>query len=279
MKMKLANSKAVFQEIKSKLTLNDSNEIRAISMALMEKYYRLTWAEIIAEKRIESQDLSSIIARLNRHEPLQYVVGEAEFYGRKFIVNPSVLIPRPETELLVRSVLQTKPLAPRILDVGTGSGCIAITLALEIPNSKVYALEVSEKTLATAKENSNKLSANLTFFQNNFLQDHLELEPVDLIVSNPPYIRYSEKKSMESNVVNYEPHLALFVPDDDPLLFYRAIATKCKSLLKSSGKVFVEINEKFGNEVNDLFASSGFTNIEIVRDIDRKDRIVTAQKK
>lgn len=278
MKMKATNSKEVFHEIKSKLTLDDQEEVHAIALALMEKYFGLILTDILSEKEIEFQDLSNIITRLNHHEPLQYVIGEAEFFGRKFLVNPSVLIPRPETELLIREVLKMEIVAPRILDIGTGSGCIAITLDLEIPNSKVYAIDVSQNALTTANANSKKLKADVSFFLHDFLNDPLQLDPVDLIVSNPPYVRDSEKELMKSNVLNFEPHEALFVPEDDPLLFYKAITLKSKTLLKTGGRVFVEINENFGNEVKDLFQSSKFNEVKIIKDLDGKDRIVIAHK-
>jgi release factor glutamine methyltransferase len=278
MKMKSANSKVVFQEIKTRLTLNDADEIQAVALVLMEEYYGVTLTDILSEKNIEIQDLSSIIDRLNLHEPLQYVVGESEFFGRKFIVNPSVLIPRPETELLVREVLKTQTGAPRILDIGTGSGCIAITLNLEIPTSNVYAIDVSKNALDTAMANSKKLEADVSFIPLDFLKDSLSIDQVDLIVSNPPYVRNSEKQLMKSNVLDYEPPQALFVSDEDPLLFYKAIALKSKTLLKTEGRVLVEINEKFGDEVKDLFESSGFREVQIIKDLDSKDRIVTAKK-
>jgi len=276
--MKPANSKAVFQEIKSKLMLDDPEEVHAIALALMEKYFGLSLTDILSEKEIEIKNFNEIIERLNRHEPLQYILGETVFFGRKFIVNPSVLIPRPETELLVSEVLRAKLNAPRILDVGTGSGCIAITLNLEIQNSKVYAIDVAQNSLDTAKVNSKKLGADVSFLLHDFLKNSLPIDPVDLIVSNPPYVRNSERRLMKSNVLNYEPHQALFVSDHDPLIFYEAIASKSKTLLNASGKVFVEINEHFGNEVKDLFEFSGFNEVKIIKDLDGKDRIVTAHK-
>src|SRR6478736_5853615 len=278
MKMKSTNSKAVFQEIKSKLTLDDPEEVHAIALALIEKYFGLTLTDLLSQKDIEPQNLNEIIERLNQHEPLQYILGEAEFFGRKFTVNPSVLIPRPETELLVAEVLKTKLNAPQILDIGTGSGCIAITLNLEIPNSKVYAIDVSQHSLDTAKVNANKLGSNASFLMCDFLKDSLSINSVDVIVSNPPYIRNSEKISMNANVSNHEPHQALFVSDQDPLIFYKAIASKNKTLLNASGKIFVEINESFGNEVKELFKSHGLEEVKIIKDLDGKDRIVTASK-
>jgi release factor glutamine methyltransferase len=276
--MKPTNSKAVFHEIKSRLTLDDPEEVHAIALTLMEKYFGVTLTDILSEKKIEFKDLTEIIGRLNQHEPLQYILGEAQFFGRNFIVNPSVLIPRPETELLVLEVLKMKLNAPTILDIGTGSGCIAITLNLEILNSKVFAIDISQNALDTASANSKKLRANVSFVCLDFLNNSLQLEPVDLIVSNPPYVTNLEKQSMKSNVINYEPHQALFVSDQDPLIFYKAIASKSKNLLNASGEVFVEVNEAFGKDVKDLFESYGFKEVKIIKDLDGKDRIVTAQK-
>lgn len=277
MNRKLTNSKVVFQSIKSRLTLQDSDEVQAIALAIMEKNFQVTLTEIISQKEIYDTDVSNIIQRVNNHEPLQYIFGEADFYGRKFEVDPSVLIPRPETELLIQEVLKHKFEAPRILDVGTGSGCIAITLQLEIPNSKVTALDVSERALAMGKKNSQKLKADVEFIQGNFLYD-LSLPEFDVIVSNPPYVCESERESMNQNVVDFEPHQALFVPDNDALIFYKAIAAKGKTFLKSKGKIFVEINERFGKEIKELFEVSGFNSVQIIKDLDGKDRIVSAVK-
>lgn len=273
----MANSKIVFQEIQSDLKIEDREEARAIALRLMEKYYHVTLTDILSEKEFEHKDLTSIITRLNKHEPLQYIFGEAEFFGRKFIVNPSVLIPRPETELIIQEVLKTKIRAPQILDIGTGSGCIAITLNLEIPNSKVRAIDISQDALHTANENAKQFGALIEFIRADFLNENLDIKPVDILVSNPPYILESEKKSMELNVLDFEPHQALFVPDGDPLLFYKAIATKGKFLLKPKGKIFVEINEKLGQEIKNLFLSSDYKGVNIIQDLDGKDRIAIAQ--
>ncbi|GHN00750.1 release factor glutamine methyltransferase [Cytophagales bacterium WSM2-2] len=277
MNRKTTNSKAVFQSIKAGLTLSDLDEAHAIALALMEKYYQLSFTSILAEKEVAFIDLSEIINRLNQHEPLQYVLGEADFFERKFKVNSSVLIPRPETEILIEQVLKTNPIPSRILDVGTGSGCIAITLKLEIPSAQVIALDISEKALQIANENSRILGAEIELVQRNFLED-IVMEPVDLIVSNPPYICSQEKSTMSENVLQFEPHLALFVPDNDPLLFYKAIAQKSKSILTRNGKVIAEINEHLGLEVAALFRNSEFKEVQILKDLDRKDRVLVAVK-
>jgi len=273
----MTNSKTLFNELQSKLNLDDSGEVHAIALALMEKFYGLTWTDILSEKKVGPQDLSSVLERLNKHEPMQYVLGEADFYGRKFSVNSSVLIPRPETELLVCEVVKAGIKAPRILDVGTGSGCVAVTLALEIPDATVFAVDISQRALDTARANSKKWQSPVRFLPANFLAGNLPLEPVDLIVSNPPYVRESEKALMKSNVLDYEPHLALFVPDDDPLLFYKAIASQREQLLAPNGEVFVEINEKFGDDVVKLFRAAFFKDVTVIRDLEGKDRIVVAR--
>jgi release factor glutamine methyltransferase len=180
--------------------------------------------------------------------------------------------------LLVREILKLNAPSPRILDVGTGSGCIPITLKLEIPNSTIITIDISDKALSVAKENARLLNANVEFIQINFLED-FSLDPVDIIVSNPPYVCESEKQKMLKNVLDYEPHLALFVPNNNPLLFYDAIAAKSGFLLKPHGKVFVEINEHFGVDVKMLFEKSGFVDVQIIKDLDGKDRVVSATKK
>jgi len=270
------NSKAVFREIQTQLNNNDPEETQAIALAIMSKYYGLTLTDILSGQEIERLDITDCIARLNRHEPLQYIFEEANFFGRKFMVNPSVLIPRPETELLIQEALKLKWRRPRILDIGTGSGCIAVTLSLEIPDSKVCAIDISDNALQVAKANARKFDANVGFIRADFLKAEIELDAIDIIVSNPPYVRESEMKTMDKNVLNYEPHLALFVPDNDPLLFYEAIATRGKILLNSFGKVLVEINGQFGIEVKQLFEEHGYTSVEIIKDMDDKDRIIVA---
>ena len=276
MNRKKTNSKEVFQEIKSALTLEDPEEIHAVALVLMDKFYGITLTDIVSGQEVESHDLSPLIIRLNKQEPVQYVLGEADFYGRKFTVNPSVLIPRPETELLVREVLNRGARPLRVLDIGTGSGCIGITLALEITGAKIFAVDISQRALDTAAVNANKLGGDVTFFRSDFLTEQVPVEPVDAMVSNPPYVRESERPLMKSNVLTYEPHQALFVPDDDPLLFYKAIVSQCGRLLKPNGKLFVEINEQFGNDVAKLFREA-FKNVALIKDLDGKDRIVFAE--
>lgn len=275
----MANSKAVFNNLTAQLNGIDAGEAHAIGFLLMEKFCGVSRTSILAEKEIEFFDFSPLVARLNAHEPVQYILGEAEFFGRKFNVNRHTLIPRPETELLIQEVLKSKIERPVILDVGTGSGCIAVTLAKEIPMVTVSAVDISAGALETAAANAKLHNASINFVHGDFLTDAFSFEPLDWIVSNPPYVCASEKKAMELNVLNFEPHGALFVPDTDPLLFYKALASTGERLLKPSGKIAVEINARFGQEVKQLFEEKGFIQTKIIKDLDGKDRIVSAEKR
>ncbi len=275
----MTNSKTLFHQLQKKITLaEDQEEIKSILSLLFEKEFGLNRTEILAEKEIKTIDtiaLEKQIERINNHEPIQHILGEADFLGRLFKVNSSVLIPRPETELLVQLVKEEKLQSPTILDIGTGSGCIAISLALEIPSAIVHALDSSEEALSIAKENATQLKSNVNFFQLDILNQSVPLKNLDAIVSNPPYVTEKEKATMNKNVLDYEPHLALFVADNDPLKFYKVIAEKRKQLLKPNGKIFVEINQQFGKEVAELFDNYGYKS-EIIKDMEGKDRVVKA---
>jgi release factor glutamine methyltransferase len=271
------NSKIVYQQLIERITINESvDEIRAIALLLMD-HFGTSRSDIMAGKEIEvtTEALNEIVARINRDEPIQYILGEAYFFGRKFRVNRSVLIPRPETELLVQLIIEEKIKSPAVLDIGTGSGCIPISVVLEIPSSTVYALDVSKEALSVATENSMKLNASVHFFQIDILKQTPPLSDLDIIMSNPPYVTKKEKSSIAKNVLSYEPHLALFVPNEDPLLFYKAIAEKSKHLLKQTGKVFVEINPLYGKETVALFQQHGFS-AKVIKDMEGKDRVVKA---
>lgn len=223
--------------------------------------------------------LRESVSRINNHEPIQYIVGETEFYRRKFKVNSSVLIPRPETEELVQqaiSLIESKS-NPALLDIGTGSGCIAITLNLELPTAIVYATDVSTRALEVAHENANRLDARVTFLHHNILISEIPFKSLDLIISNPPYVDESEKETLDTNVVKYEPHEALFAPGN-PLIFYQAIASKGGRALKPGGLLMVEINERFGTETAAIFSQEGYSTVRIIKDISGKDRFVTAIK-
>jgi release factor glutamine methyltransferase len=281
----MKNSKAVFHELVENITLREHpDEITSIAFILLESLFGLTKAEIMSGKLIivspeDHSRLRNWVERLNEHEPVQYIVEQTYFYSRKFFVDSSVLIPRPETEILVSLVLirargTSRKRGTKILDIGTGSGCIPITLALECPGSAVYATDVSAAALAVARKNAATHNAQVDFLEHDILCETIPFVDLDVIVSNPPYVTKSESADMEPNVLRYEPHGALFVPDNDPLIFYREILRKSKASLGQAGVVAVEINEKFGAEVADLFRGSGFSDVQILRDLNGKPRVV-----
>ena len=230
------------------------------------------------------EDIDSITDRLKRNEPVQYVLGEAWFYGMKFKVNKNVLIPRPETEELVEWVVKDNiqqsmlNVQCSIIDIGTGSGCIPITLKKKLPNVDVSAIDVCSEALFTATENAIALEAEVNFTLLDFLDEEKwkELGQYDIIVSNPPYVKQSEKEAMHERVKEFEPHLALFVPDNDALRFYKKLADFSWLHLKDQGSLFVEINEALGESVISLFKEKGFATIELTKDMQGKDRMVKA---
>jgi len=280
----MTNSKELFNDLVSRITLKEEkSEIQSIVYLFLEKKLRLTKIEILAGKEIaviESSIFNVLIDQINNHAPIQYILGEEEFYGRTFQVNSSVLIPRPETELLVHEIryefLKPGSEALRILDIGTGSGCIGITLALEIPRATVHATDISREALNIAQQNAESLHAPVSFHEHDILSHEISFGPFDLVVSNPPYISREEKATMKQNVLMYEPHLALFAPAEDPLAFYKAIASKSKAILSDGGSAWVEINEHFGDAVCDVFTDHGYRSIRMIKDLDNKNRIVTA---
>jgi release factor glutamine methyltransferase len=284
----MKNSKVLFQELISRISLKENkDEIQSLVHLLMENQFSTSITDILAEKKIRVDDqqevrLAKIIDRINSHEPIQYILGEAEFYGRTFKVNPAVLIPRPETEELidvVKKYATGQKHNLRILDIGTGSGCIPITLALEIKkNTEVTSTDISEKALDTAKQNALALNAAVNFIHHDILKEDLPLDRIDIVVSNPPYVTESEQTAMDRNVLEHEPHLALFVPDNDPLVFYKAITKKAGKILTTDGLIAMEINERFGREVVDLLSALHFKDVQVFKDINGKDRIITAIK-
>ena len=229
----------------------------------------------------EEQVLFESLAALKLEKPLQYITGEAHFFGLKFKVSPGVLIPRPETEELVAWIveeLQGKAKKEegelRILDMGTGSGCIAITLAKEFPNAEVYAIDISENALAMANANAQANEVVVHFLQEDILSLEKLNKTFDIIVSNPPYVREMEKETIKNNVKNYEPSLALFVPDENPLVFYERIAHFAKKNLKQGGVLYVELNEFLGMETKRLLEAQNFSEIELRKDLFEKDRML-----
>jgi release factor glutamine methyltransferase len=231
---------------------------------------------------LEEKDLPEALLqdfeRLKTGEPIQYILGYGPFYGRAFKVSPATLIPRNETEELVHLIIKENTASGlTILDIGTGTGCIPITLNLEMKASRVFAIDVSEEALAVAEENARVLHAQVEFLKCDILKDCPNLPTLDILVSNPPYVVLSEKDQMLPNVVEFEPHLALFVPDEDPMLFYRVIGQKAKLLLKPAGKLYFEINEQFGEDVVALLEELNYAKVRLVRDINGKNRLVAAQ--
>lgn len=227
----------------------------------------------------QARELEEIIARLKIHEPIQYILGHEEFLGRKFEVAPDVLIPRPETAELVSLITnENGGKAAQILDIGTGSGCIAISLSKEIPNSSVTAWDISSTALKIANRNNEALKGNVVFQEVDVLSAIPTDKIYDIIVSNPPYIMDKEKEEMEENVLKWEPSLALFVPNENPLLFYRRIAELGIQLLNKGGKLYFEINQAFGKETEELLIELGYNQTQIIKDLSGLDRIVTGTK-
>ena len=223
----------------------------------------------------------TIISRLLTYEPIQYILGTTAFFGLEFKVDSNVLIPRPETEELVAWILKQTDSSQslKILDIGTGSGCIAISLAKHLLNAEIYALDVSPKALEIAELNAQQNAVKLNMIQANVLEWKPTDLSFDLIVSNPPYVRESEKERMAPNVLEHEPHLALFVENDNPLVFYRAIVELGKQTLKKQGQLYFEINEYLGKETQALFSSDTFEDVQLKSDIFGKHRMICAQKR
>lgn len=229
---------------------------------------------------LEEKDLPEALKkdfeRLKTGEPIQYILGQGPFYGREFKVSPATLIPRNETEELVHLIIKENLQANlRILDIGTGTGCIPITLALEMKNAELFGIDISEEALEIARENAKALQAKVKFLTCDILAEMPPLSDLDLIVSNPPYIPFNEKEEMHRNVLDFEPHLALFVSTDDPLVFYKKIVEKGKHLLKPHGKIYFEINERFGNDVVRVLSALNYNEIRIIKDLNGKERIIS----
>jgi release factor glutamine methyltransferase len=265
----------------------ETDELRNIIELVVEHITNMSRAEQVKNKIpyltcTQLEDLDAITERLKKNEPVQYVLGEAWFAGMKFKVNKNVLIPRPETEELVDWIVKksqkSKVKSQNIIDIGTGSGCIPITLKKKLPESDVSAIDVCSEALFTATENAMELNAEVNFLLVDFLDEEKwkELAQYDIIVSNPPYVKQSEINTMHERVKEFEPHLALFVSDNNPLLFYKKLSDFSMKHLKAGGKLFVEINETLGEAISNLFRSAGFVNVELKKDMQGKDRMVMA---
>jgi|SRR5690606_22501135 len=270
----------LFKEYNQRLqAIYTAKEAESLSFWLLEHFLEIRRMDILQDKEVESSPLlEEALIQLEKGYPIQYITGYAPFYGREFQVNSSVLIPRNETEELVHLILaENQQKGLHLLDIGTGSGCIPVTLALEMDDPHITAVDVSVAALNVAKQNADQYqTAAIQFIYCNVLQEQLPVGDLDVIVSNPPYVRESEKAEMHTNVLDHEPHSALFVPEDDPLIFYRVIASKGQSALKAGGKLYFEINEALGAEVIALLTSLGYTDIILKRDLNDRDRMVRA---
>ena len=258
-------------------------EAQAIARLIYEVRYGLTLSDLLMgrDSNVPQDELEQIAIRLERQEPVQYILGQAEFCGRTFIVNKHVLIPRPETAELCQWIIATN--ATHILDIGTGSGCIAITLAAEMPEAEVTAWDISEEALKVAEENAKRTNVHVKFEQVDALHltsdiCHQTSDVFELIVSNPPYICNKERVAMETNVLEHEPHTALFVPDDDPLLFYRAIAQYGQTALKEGGWLYFEMNPLYAEPLREMLSKMSYHDIEIKKDQYGKQRMIRAKR-
>ncbi len=293
--------------------LYDTNELEAITLLTISEICHLSKAKIKAFPEVELspeqiEKLTDILTELKTGKPIQYILGKTEFYGLPFYVNPSVLIPRPETEELVEWVISEQLAVGskqfsvgsrqfavgNILDIGTGSGCIAISLKKNLPQYNVAAIDISETALQTAKENAILNQVVVDFIEADILnykpetaiallstpenkqQRKIEIPKSEIIISNPPYVTQHDKTQMHTNVTDFEPHKALFVPEDDPLIFYKAIADFATTNLVENGLLFFEINESYGKETVKLLTDKGFKNIELRKDMSGRDRMVKA---
>jgi release factor glutamine methyltransferase len=266
-------------------TIQEDSEIESFFFILTEFLHNLKRIDVSLHPDFEvsESDLEkwkTIISELKTEKPIQYITGEAWFYGLRFEVNENTLIPRPETEELVEWIvdgLKVKGKGQRVLDIGTGSGCIPITLKKEIPSAFVSAIDISEKALEMARKNAINNKVEINFIHQNILETESLDEKYDIIVSNPPYVRNLEKQEIKRNVLDYEPHLALFVDDSDALLFYRKIAQLALKSLAPNGKLFFEINQYLGNETVELLEQLGFKNIELRKDFVGNDRMICCE--
>ncbi|GHT11909.1 release factor glutamine methyltransferase [Bacteroidia bacterium] len=264
-------------------------EIKAFGFLILESVCCLDKQAVLRDKDKqlspnERFQIGEIIESLKKYRPIQYILGETEFYGLRFKVNENVLIPRPETEELVdliQSDYRKSPLS--VLDIGTGSGCIAIALAKNLPDASVYALDISEKALEIARQNAERNRVNVHFFQQDILADFPANssgdlpEKWDIIVSNPPYVTPEEKRAMSKNVLDYEPHQALFAPQKKPLLFYERIADMGLNRLEESGALYFETSALYGKETVGMLREKGYRSVQLLQDISGKDRMIIAR--
>lgn len=275
--------KAIFY-IKSELkNFYPENEIISLAYIILEELLNTSKAKIISNmdqivSMETNQNINHIISQLKLFKPIQYILGKADFYNLHFYLSENVLIPRPETEELVDWIIKENPrFVKKILDIGTGSGCIAISLAKNLPAATVSASDISDDALSITRKNSKLNHVNLQIFKLDILDKDLSLnEKFDIIVSNPPYVTEKEKSLMHPNVLNFEPQLALFVSDENPLIFYRSIINFSLKHLNPGGKIYFEINENYGKEMAMLLEELNFQDICLKKDINGKDRMIRA---
>lgn len=279
-------SSALFKQISKNLTsLYGQREAESLAVIIIEYFFEMGRTQILMDVPFTGMDeeilgnLNECIERLKAQEPIQHILGETEFYGLPFYVSPDVLIPRPETEELVNWVIEEcKNKELTVLDIGTGSGCIPVVLKKEQPQFNVFGLDVSSEALTVANDNAELNQVDIKLMEHDILSDDMPEVNVDVIVSNPPYITLDEKQDMKKNVLEFDPSLALFVTNEDPLVFYRVIGSLGLEILSDSGKLFFEINENFGNETVELLKSLGYKEVILKKDLNDKDRMILALK-
>ncbi len=284
--MKIKDLRTAFEtRLQRHYPLEEVHSFFQIAMDHFLGYSRMDIVLRLEEELAETsvQDFQQVLARLETHEPIQYIIGSTEFYGLPFTVTPDTLIPRPETEELVAWILEDQKESEEenslhILDIGTGSGCIAVSLAKHFVKAKVTGYDISQGALKTATQNAIANEVEVTFTQVDILQTEKLASSFDVIVSNPPYVRELEKQEIQSNVLDHEPHTALFVSNTDPLLFYRTIGQLAFDNLSGNGRLFFEINQYLGKETIQLLKEIGFTNVQLRKDIFGNDRMIKACK-
>lgn len=284
--------KMTIKELKTYFTrqlqaVHERDEIESFFFILTEYLHHLKRIDIALQPDLQILDTDlerweTIISDLQNEKPIQYITGEAWFYGLQFEVNENTLIPRPETEELVEWIVESQKSKAKsqkleILDIGTGTGCIPISLKANLPEANISAIDISEKALEVAKRNATSNKVEINFIQTNILEEEDLYTQFDVIVSNPPYVRNLEKEEIKKNVLDYEPHLALFVEDNDALLFYRKIAELALKNLALNGYLFFEINQYLGKETVALLEKLGFQNIELRKDFKGNDRMIKAR--
>ena len=280
--MEIQSVKNIFNYLVIRLsTLYNERESKNIAWKLLGDVFNINKSEILLGNTcaIDKKKMEVCVQRLLNHEPIQYVTGVADFFGRSLYVNPHVFIPRPETEELVQLVIdENKSKCSKLLDICTGSGAIAITLYLEM-GGEVLGTDCSVNTLQVAKKNMELLQSNVTWNTHDILLSPLNVENLDVLVCNPPYIPHNEYQNLLPNVRNFEPSIALFVSDEDPLIFYKVVANKALKALKKGGKMYFEIHENYGDQIINYLSQLPYKNIVIFKDMQKKNRMIRAIKK